>query len=159
MGEKDRIERSVNCLAGAVLLQKRTGTLMSVVWEGTLTRLACGHIQASTVQKLRLRVETETAGEGQKWARTYGSTQRQTADASCCCRPLLFRAVIVRWRCRAAQNCWEGRNLHLEVVMCSILKQMKRHHSWHINNHFKEALILFYLNNVWNDGLQTIRDM
>lgn len=62
------------------LLQKHTSALMSIVWVGTLSRLACGHIQVSTVQKLWLREETQTGREGRKWARTYGSMHQQTAE-------------------------------------------------------------------------------
>lgn len=100
----ERQDRKVSELPGwGGLLQKHTRTLMSVVWEGTLTRLARGHIQASSVQKLWLRVETETGGEGRKWARTYGSMQQQAADASCCSRPFIQRSdcqvkVQGRWK-------------------------------------------------------------
>lgn len=129
----ERQERKVSELPGCGgLLQKHTRTLMSVIWEGTLTRLACRHIQALAPCRnygLELR-QRQSGRDGSEQGRMgQCSSRQQTLRAVV---GPLFSAVIVRWRCGDAEMCWEGGYHLLKVVMGSILKKINHHHIWQI---------------------------
>lgn len=121
MGRKDRIERSVNCQAGVVCCKKTPEHWWTSYEREHWPDSPAGTAELALCRNYGLQWRERRAGRDESEQGRMGqcSSRQQMLRAVV---GTLFGAVIVRWRCTDAESCWEGRNLHLKVATCRILK-------------------------------------